>query len=130
MPFEVFKPARSSAEGRGIPTLRVLSGGRLVLNAAALRMIGDVRFVQLLWDAGTKRIGIKSTSATDPSAFKVTRAPSQAIITSAAFVTENKLSHSLKMRLGWDGRMWIASTTTPDEPLRDKEGTGSPEPIG
>jgi hypothetical protein len=129
MPFEVFEPGRSNAEGRGIPTLRVLSGGRLVLNAAALRMIGGITFVHLLWDEDTKRIGIKATSATDPSAFKVTRAPSQAIITSAAFVAENKLPHSQNMRLGWDGRMWIASTTTPDEPLRNNEGTGAPERI-
>jgi hypothetical protein len=126
MNFEMFAPGRSSAEGRGIPTLRILSGGRLVLNAAAQRSLGDTAFVQLFWDADTGRIGIMPSKDGDPDAFRVTTAPSQSIITSKAFVDTYKLPLSQTMRLGWDGRMWIASTVTPDEPLDGKEGSRIP----
>ncbi len=123
MNFEKFAPGRSSADGRGVPTLRILSGGRLVLNAAAQRMLGDITFVQLLWDADTKRIGIMPSTQDDPDAFRVTTAPSQSIITSKAFVEAYKPPLSQRMALGWDGRMWIASTLTPDDPLGGNSGT-------
>ncbi len=129
MNFEMFAPGRSSADGRGVPTLRVLSGGRLVLNAAAQRMLGDAAFVQLFWDADTGRIGIRPSAQGDEDSFKVTTAPSQSIITSKAFVETYKIPLSVRMRLGWDGRMWIASTVTPDEPLRGDEGSRIPERI-
>jgi hypothetical protein len=129
MNFEVFAPGRSSSDGRGTPTLRVLSAGRLVLNAAAQRLLGDTTFVQLLWDADTKRIGIMPAAQDAPDAFRVTTAPSQSIITSKAFVETYDLPLSKRMTLGWDGRMWIASTIKPDEPLQGDEGSRIPERI-
>jgi hypothetical protein len=113
MNFEMFAPGRSSADGRGTPTLRILSGGRLVLNAAAQRSLGDTAFVQLFWDADTGRIGIMPSEQGNPDTFRVTTAPSQSIITSKAFVDAYKLPLSQRMRLAWDGRMWIASTIEP-----------------
>jgi hypothetical protein len=129
MNFEMFAPGRSSADGRGIPTLRILSGGRLVLNAAAQRSLGNTTFVQLFWDADTGRIGIMPSEQGDPDTFRVTSAPSQSIITSKAFVDAYKLPLSQRMRLAWDGRMWIASTIRPDEPLEGDEGSRIPERI-
>jgi len=82
-----------------VPTLRVLSGGRLVLNAAAQRMIGDTTFVQLLSDPDTKRVRIKPTMEYDHLAFRVTTAPSQSIITSNAFVIEHKLAGDRNSRI-------------------------------
>ncbi|HEY4269061.1 MAG TPA: hypothetical protein VGM94_12805 [Galbitalea sp.] len=100
-----------------------------MLNAAAQRLLGDTTFVQLLWDADTKRIGIMPAAQDAPDAFRVTTAPSQSIITSKAFVETYDLPLSKRMTLGWDGRMWIASTIKPDEPLQGDEGSRIPERI-
>jgi hypothetical protein len=130
MNFEMFAPGRSAADERDIPTLRILRGGRLVLNAAAQRMIGDVGFVQLLWDDDTKRIGIAPSAQGDRDAFPVVTAPKQSIVTSKEFVEAYDLPLSLAMTLGWDGRMWIAATLTPEKPLRGDEGKNAPERLG
>lgn len=114
MNFELFEPTRSNPDGRGVPTLRVLSGGRLVLNAAAKRLLGDTQNVQLLWDADAKRIGLKPVSADAPGAsFRVVKAPSQAVITSKEFVDAHALQHNQRMRLEWEDEMWVASTINP-----------------
>ncbi|TXN29324.1 hypothetical protein [Lacisediminihabitans profunda] len=112
MIFELHEPTRSNQDGRGIATLRVVSGGRLILNAAAKRMLADMdtKFVQLLWDPETKRIGLRESSQDDPAAFRVADAPSQGIITSKSFITENEIEPGNKMRLVRDGDMWVAST--------------------
>lgn len=116
MIFEVFEPTRANPE-RGTPTIRIQSDGRLILNAAAKRLLGDTTFVQLLWEADTGRIGIKPTVETDPAAFRVAQAPSQAIITSKEFIAEHNLPHGQRMKLAWDGEQWVASTRDPANPL-------------
>lgn len=115
-PFEPFQPMRSSDSGRGVPTLRILSGGRLVLNAAAMRLLAEVEHVRLLWDAETKRIGIEATAEPGADTFKVSRAASQATITSKEFVDRYQLPHSQRMLLERDGAIFVASTETPAEP--------------
>jgi hypothetical protein len=113
MIFELHEPARSSPSGRGVPTLRVVSGGRLILNAAAKRMLNGTKFVQLLWDPETKRIGLRPSDEGDVAAFRVADAPSQAVITSKSFVTANAIHSTQKMRLAWDdgGKMWVTGDT-------------------
>lgn len=104
---------RSSDSGRGVPTLRVLSGGRLTLNAAGMRFIGDVEHVRLLWDAETRRIGIEPATSPGTDTFKVSRSASQATITSKEFVDRYQLPHSQRMLLERDGAMFVASIETP-----------------
>ncbi len=115
-PFEPFQPVRSSDSGRGVPTLRILSGGRLVLNAAGVRLLAGVEHVRLLWDADTKRIGIAPASESSADTFKVSRAASQATITSKEFVDHYVLPHGQRMRLELDGDIYVASTETPAQP--------------
>ena len=112
-PFEPFQPERSSESGRGVPTIRILSGGRLVLNAAAVRLLGDVEHVRLLWDADTKRIGLEPVAAAGADTFKVSRSASQATITSKAYVDAYSLPPSQRMRLERDGAIFVASTEPP-----------------
>lgn len=115
-PFEPFQPVRSSDSGRGVPTLRILSGGRLVLNAAAVRLLGGIEHVRLLWDAETRRIGIERAPEPSIDTFKVSRAASQATITSKEFVDRYALPHGQRMRLEQDGDLYVASTETPAHP--------------
>ncbi len=116
-PFEVYEPTRSNSAGRGIPVLYILSGGRITLNAAAVRLLGEITTVQLLWDASTRKVGIKPTSDDDPKGFKVTHAPSQATITSKGFVEKHELPYKTRMRVGWDGDVLVASAAKPADPL-------------
>ena len=108
-PFEPFDPR--SAGARGTPVIYVLSEGRIVLNAAAGRLLADVDWVQLHWDDDTKRIGLKATTAADPLALKLTRGNSQSTITSKAFVAARELPYKRRMLLELDGDLWVASTT-------------------
>lgn len=112
-PFEPFQPVRSSDSGRGVPALRILSGGRLVLNAAAMRLLAGVEHVRLLWDADTGRIGIEPASEPSADTFKVSRAASQATITSKEFVERFTLPIGQRMRLEHEGPIFVASTETP-----------------
>jgi hypothetical protein len=119
MDFDRFAPGHTPADDGEEPTLRILSGGRLVFNAAAQRRLGGVDFVQLFWDADTAKIGVLPSAERDPDSFAVITAVEQSIVTSQAFVDEFALPLSIRMRLAWDGSMWIASTTSPDDPLGD-----------
>lgn len=112
-PFEPFTPTRSSDSGRGVPTVRVLSGGRLVLNAAAMRLLDGVTDVRLLWDADTNRIGIEPVEAPGADTFKVSRGASQATITSKEFVDRYRLPISQRIRLEREGAIFVASTEPP-----------------
>lgn len=97
--------------------VRVLSGGRLVLNAAGARLLDNLQWVELLWDSEAKKFGIRPAAQGDAAAFRVTYAPSQAVITSKEFIVTHELPYSQRMRLAWDGTMWVASTLNPGEPL-------------
>lgn len=79
-------------------------------------MLDGTTHVHLLWEPDEKKVGIRPAAPDDPSAFRVTRAPSQALITSKGFVDEHKLPYSVRMPLEWDGSMWIASTQNLAEP--------------
>lgn len=114
-PFEPFDPQQAGA--RGTPVIYVLSEGRLILNAAAGRLLAGVEWVQLLWDSDTKRIGLRATTAQDPLALKITPGNSQSTITSKAFVIAHGLPYKVRMLLARDGDLWVASTTDPGKPL-------------
>ena len=108
MDFDVFAPGSSAADDSDLPTLRILAGGRLVLNAAAHRLLGGTAFVQLLWDADTDSIGIMPCAENDPDSHRVTVAAAQAIITSQEFIDAYDIAPSHGLSLAWDGRMLTA----------------------
>jgi hypothetical protein len=114
-PFEPFEPTQSAGKIRGVPTVRALSQGRLILNAAAARAITADR-VQLLWDEATKRLGIKPTSDTDPLGFLISRTSSSATITSKGFVASHPIPYNQRMKLALEEGLWVASTTDPANP--------------
>ena len=121
-PFAVFDPAADTHDTGRVPVIYVLSEGRLKLNAEAVRRLGNTTsWVQLLWDDETKRIGIKAAAEGSTGAFRVTRGKSQATITSKAFVAAHSLPYKTRMRIEWEGDMWVASTLDPNNPLAEKE---------
>lgn len=119
MIFKVFEPTQSTPAGGGVPTVRVRSEGRIILNAAAKRHLAGTDYVQLLWDDDTKRFGIKPTTEQDPARIRIVHAASQSIITSKAFVQEHSLPYGHRMRLELDGDTWVASAINPADPLGD-----------
>jgi hypothetical protein len=117
MIFKVHESSRSTSAGAGVPTIRALGGGRMVLNAAGQRLLGGCTHVQLLWDAETDRIGLKPSTANDPLAVRVTPSASQATITSTSFVKEHLAGPKTRLRLAWLDGILVASTVRPDDPL-------------
>lgn len=109
MIFKPFEPTQSTASGSGVPTVRVRADGRLILNAAATRALGDTEYVQLLWDEETARFAIRATASSDPARVRIVRAPSQSTITSKAFVTEYGLPTGQRIPLQPEGDMLVAS---------------------
>lgn len=88
-----------------------------MLNAAGARLLEGTTHVHLLWDAETGTIGLKHAASDDATAFRVTLAPSQAVITSKGFVEDHDLPYSARLRVAWNGEMWVASTRNLAEPL-------------
>ncbi|MCU1414831.1 MAG: hypothetical protein JWN80_2171 [Microbacteriaceae bacterium] len=109
MDFDGFAPGHSAADYSDSAVLRVLVGGRLVLNAAAHGLLGGGAFVQLLWDADTDSIGILPSAEGDPDSHRLAITASQAIITSPEFVDLYGIPLSHGMPMEWDGRMLIAA---------------------
>ena len=112
MIFKPFEPTQSTSTGGGVPTVRVRGDGRLILNAAATRALGDTDFVQLLWEDDSKRFAIRATDEDDATRIRIVRAPSQSTITSKAFVTEHELPYGQRLPLAREGDMLIASVGT------------------
>lgn len=65
--FEVFQ--KSSAPVSKVPTVTVQKRGLLSLNRAAHQLVGEPEFVELLWDAERRVIGIRPTHAESPNAY-------------------------------------------------------------
>jgi hypothetical protein len=110
MIFKTFEPTQSTAAGGGIPTVRIRSEGRLILNAAGKRQFESTEYVQLLWDETTERFGILPTTDTDPLRVRIVHAPSQSVITSKEFVQAHPLPYGQRLPLEREGDMWVAST--------------------
>ena len=73
MPYEVFKRTRARVE---TPTLSITPDGRMVPNAAAVRVLNaaSVRYVLLLWDKENHRLGLRATQKANKNAFAVSLA--------------------------------------------------------
>ncbi len=109
MDFDVFAPGQSATDDSDVPTLRILPRGRLVLNTAAWKLLGETAFVQLLWDADTDSIGIMPSAEGEPDSHRVAVTAAQAVITSHEFVDLYDIPQSHGLLMLWDGRMLIAN---------------------
>jgi hypothetical protein len=67
MGFEVFQ--KSSAPVSKVPTVTLQKRGLLSMNRAAHHLIGDAEFVELLWDADERVIGIRPAAPENPNAY-------------------------------------------------------------
>lgn len=67
MAFEVFQ--KSSAPVSKVPTVTLQKRGLMSLNRAAHALIGAPEFVELLWDAHRRVIGLRPTSSDSPNAY-------------------------------------------------------------
>lgn len=65
--FEVFQ--KSSAPVSKVPTVTVQKRGLLSVNRAAHALIGSPEFVELLWDAERRIIGLRPAAADSPNAY-------------------------------------------------------------
>ena len=110
MIFKKFEPTQATSAGAGVPTVRVRSEGRIILNAAASRALGDTEYVNLMWEDETKRFGIQPADESDPARLRIVHTASQSTITSKAFVTEHPIPYGERMRLELEGDMWVADT--------------------
>jgi hypothetical protein len=95
MAYEVFKRTGARVEE---PTLSIVPGGRIAINAAATRIVleAGIKRVLLLWDPANHRMAIKAAKKGDENAYAVSVAPG---------------SHSGSLRaktfltyIGWNGR--------------------------
>lgn len=67
MGFEVFQ--KSSAPVSKVPTVTIQKRGLISLNRAAHALIGAPDFVELLWDADRRVVGLRPASAESPNAY-------------------------------------------------------------
>jgi len=68
MAYEVFKRTGTRVEN---PTISIAPDGRIVMNAAAIRVAREARLtsVLLLWDWATHRLAIKATQRGDKNSY-------------------------------------------------------------
>ena len=69
MGFEVFQ--KSSAPLSRVPAVTIQKNGLFSLNRAAHGLIGEPDFVELLWDAKQRVIGLRPAKEDNPNAFPV-----------------------------------------------------------
>jgi len=69
--YELF---RRSSIRLDTPTLSIVPGGRVAVNAAACRLLLEARVkaVVTLWDEENRKIGVKAAAKGEPNAFTVT----------------------------------------------------------
>ncbi|WP_295851156.1 hypothetical protein [uncultured Microbacterium sp.] len=116
MPFEVFEPQPGAR--RGVATIRFLSKGRIHLNAAAARMLGEgTTHVQLLWDAEDLAVALKPVEADAPHSYLVSRAPSQAVISAAGFAERCRIPLHQRYRLELDEEKQLVADIVLDQDL-------------
>lgn len=70
MAYEVFTRTAVRVES---PTISIVPDGRMVLNAAASRILSasGVKYVVLLWDKASRRMAVKATAKGDKNGYAV-----------------------------------------------------------
>jgi hypothetical protein len=74
MAYEVFERTGVRVEA---PALSITADGRMVINAAATRLLieAGVKSVLLLWDKSNRRMAMKATKKGDKNAYAVSMSP-------------------------------------------------------
>lgn len=95
MAYEVFKRTGARVE---TPTLSIVPDGRIVINAATVRIVRENRIVSvlLLWDASNHRLALKATHRGDKNSYAVSVSASSH---SGSLRAKAFLSH-----IGWNAR--------------------------
>ena len=106
MPFEVFENATSA--GRGVPTVRFLSNGRVHFNAAATRLFDGASYLRILFDSEENRVGFEPTGTDDPNGFKLTKQDSQSVLTASAFVQRYDVPSEQRLPLTEENGILVA----------------------
>ena len=108
MAYEVFTRTTARVD---TPTVSVVPDGRMVMNAAAVRILVGLRVkaVLLLWDQGNRKVAIKAASRGNANAFAVSIVRG----TSGSIRAKSFLSH-----LGWNARKRVRLPAT----WTEKEG--------
>jgi hypothetical protein len=98
MAYEVFKRSGVRVEE---PSLSLVPGGRISLNAAAVRILvmASVKFVLLLWDNSARRIALKAAVKGDKNAYTVS-------------IVQGSYSGSLRAKQFLDHIGWNATKRT------------------
>jgi hypothetical protein len=109
MAYELFQRTNTRVE---VPTISIVPAGRIVLNAAAVRILvaAGVKLVLLLWDRENLKLAIKATNKGDKNAFAVSIVRNS----SARLGSKSFLNH-----IGWSAlrRETIAATWNAQEKM-------------
>src|SRR6266496_4290880 len=94
MAYEIFERTGNRVDE---PTLSIVPGGRITINAAATRIVLEARIkrVLLLWDATNHRIAIKEAKKGDLNSYAVSVTPGR----SGSLRSKGFLAH-----IGWRAR--------------------------
>lgn len=103
-------PGGAAFRAGGRPTLRVAYGGaQLVLDAAAMRLVGDaVTHLRLLYDRDTRRIGLMPTRSRDADGFALGGAAGARTVSAKAFVDRYRVPIGVAFPLEREGDMVVA----------------------
>jgi hypothetical protein len=129
MAYELFQRTNTRVDA---PTISIVPNGRIVLNAAAVRILvaGGVKFVLLLWDRENRRLAIKSVNKGDKNAFAVSIVRnSSARLGSKSFLAHIGWNAPRRetMAASWDAQEKMFEVTLPLKCFRPEKSNDHPD---
>lgn len=122
MPYEVYQRSDFRVEQ---PTLSLVPGGRIALNAPATRAmaLAGVKSVLLLWDSRNRKIAIKAAPSGDKNAYALAYSGdkrSSSLIRAKSFLRFVGWNSGKRQRLPatWDPKSRMLEATLPDGSLQ------------
>lgn len=101
--LEVWEVFRGRPNGvRGVARVTLQRDGALLLNELAFEQIGRPEAVELMFEAGRRRIGLKAIDASEDHAFPVTKLKrmSQWVVRASPFFVHHKIKSDRTMLFG------------------------------